>query len=145
MTVQKKKDVWEDAGVEFYQESYPSGSKAPNTTQRRPSRFSIPLPSHTARRGSLLQGRHKSAARRKPSLARNAVGAGLTYNSTMAAVDVNGTTANANDIQVAILPDLSAETILNERKTWEELLRIKTMPVPMAQKKLLKAQLAVSS
>lgn len=59
------------------------------------------------------------------------------------AADANGTTTNANDIQVEILPDLSEDTILNEKKTWEELQRIKSMPVPMAQKKLLKAQLAV--
>lgn len=149
VTAQKKKDVWEDVGSEFYQESYPSGSKPPSTTHhRRPSRLAIPLPSHTARRGSLLQGgRHnKSGARRKNThlTVNNTHGRGLTYNtSTMAVGDAHGTTTNANDIQVAILPDLSEETILNEKKTWEELLRIKTMPVPMGQKKQLKAQLAV--
>ncbi|CAL8110634.1 unnamed protein product [Orchesella dallaii] len=135
----RKKDVWEEAGSEFYTESYPSGSKTPNTHQRRPSRLAIPLPSHTARRGSLLQGsRHfgKSGHRRKPSVT------ALTYTSTMAATEnANGTTTNANDIQVSILPDLSEGTILNEKKTWEELLRIKSMPVPMAQKRQLKAQL----
>ncbi|ODN05693.1 Transmembrane channel-like protein 7 [Orchesella cincta] len=135
----RKKDVWEEANAEFYTESYPSGSKTPTTHHRRPSRLAIPLPSHTARRGSLLQGsRHfgKSGHRRKPSVT------ALTYTSTMAATEnANGTTTNANDIQVAILPDLSEGTILNEKKTWEELHRIKSMPVPMTQKRQLKAQL----
>jgi len=49
----KKKNVWEEAGAEFYQESYPSGSGQPEENAvAKSSRCSIPLPSHTARKNS---------------------------------------------------------------------------------------------
>lgn len=41
------------------------------------------------------------------------------------------------------MPDLS-ENLINEERTWEEIHEIKQLPVPMAQKRELKAQLQVS-
>lgn len=41
------------------------------------------------------------------------------------------------------MPDLS-ENLINEERTWEEINQIKSMLVPMAEKKQLKAQLQVS-
>lgn len=54
-----------------------------------------------------------------------------------------GATTTANDVQVAMMPDLS-ENLTDEERIWEEIHEIKSMPVPMAQKKELKAQLQVS-
>jgi hypothetical protein len=58
----KKKDVWQEAGGEFYQEQYPCGSgqaassdnNVNETTQRRVPRPHIPLPSQTARRNTFI-------------------------------------------------------------------------------------------
>lgn len=61
VTGKKKKEIWEEAGNEFYQERYPCGSAQASstvdladTTQRRVSRNHIPLPSQTARRNSFI-------------------------------------------------------------------------------------------
>ncbi len=54
-----------------------------------------------------------------------------------------GTANVTNDVQVSVLPDLADMTIPNERKRWEELHKIKTMPINMAAKRELKAQLTV--
>jgi hypothetical protein len=43
-----------------------------------------------------------------------------------------------------MLPDLS-ENLSNEQTTWEEIMQIKSMPVPMSQKKEMKAKILVSS
>lgn len=51
--------------------------------------------------------------------------------------------ATPNDVHVAMMPDLS-EDLNDEERIWEEILLIKKMPVRMAQKKELKAQLQVS-
>ncbi|XP_037031445.1 transmembrane channel-like protein 7 isoform X2 [Bradysia coprophila] len=45
-----------------------------------------------------------------------------------------------HEVQVAMLPDLS-ENLTDEERIWEEIHEIKSMPVPMAQKKEMKAQL----
>lgn len=47
------------------------------------------------------------------------------------------------DVQVSMLPDLS-ENLPNEQTTWEDIMQIKAMPVPMAQKKDMKAKILVS-
>jgi hypothetical protein len=54
VTEKKKKDVWQEAGGEFYLESYPSGSGQQERpgNHRKSSRLNIPLPSQTARRNS---------------------------------------------------------------------------------------------
>lgn len=46
------------------------------------------------------------------------------------------------EVQVAMLPDLSQD-LTDEERIWEEIHEIKTMPVSMAQKKEMKAQLQV--
>lgn len=51
--------------------------------------------------------------------------------------------ATPNEVQVAMMPDLS-ENMTDEERIWEEIQEIKRMPVRMAQKKELKAQLQVS-
>ena len=59
VTEKKKKDVWQEAGGEFYQESYPSGSGPQDQPgrNRKSNRHNIPLPSQTARRNSYAYSR----------------------------------------------------------------------------------------
>lgn len=52
--------------------------------------------------------------------------------------------STTHDVQVAMMPDLS-ENLSNEQTTWEEIMQIKAMPVPMIQKKELKAKLQVNT
>jgi len=61
------------------------------------------------------------------------------------AAGVTTNLANVNDVHVAVLPDLSNEEIPDERITFDELDKLKTLPVSMSQKRLLKSQLAVSN
>ncbi|CAB3247219.1 unnamed protein product [Arctia plantaginis] len=49
-------------------------------------------------------------------------------------------TTQSRDIHLSMLPDLS-ENLSNEERTWEEIMQIKAMPVPMNQKRDLKARL----
>lgn len=49
----------------------------------------------------------------------------------------------AGDVQVSMLPDLSQD-ISTEQVIWEEIMQIKAMPVPMMQKKEMKAKILVS-
>lgn len=50
----------------------------------------------------------------------------------------------AADVQVSMLPDLS-ENLSNEQTTWEEIMQIKALPIPMAQKKEMKAKILVKT
>lgn len=43
-----------------------------------------------------------------------------------------------------MMPDLSQD-ISTEQTTWEEIMQIKAMPVPMSQKKEMKAKILVSA
>lgn len=52
--------------------------------------------------------------------------------------------STAVDVQVSMMPDLSQD-ISTEQTTWEEIMLIKAMPVPMAQKKEMKAKILVST
>lgn len=49
-----------------------------------------------------------------------------------------------NDVQLSMMPDLS-EFSANEKTTWLEIQEIKAMPIPMSQKKEIKAKLQVGS
>ncbi|KAI8433575.1 hypothetical protein MSG28_015596 [Choristoneura fumiferana] len=49
-------------------------------------------------------------------------------------------TTQSRDHHLSMLPDLS-ENLSNEERTWEEIMQIKAMPVPMNQKRELKARL----
>lgn len=48
----------------------------------------------------------------------------------------------AADVEASMLPDLS-QNFSNEQTTWEEIMQIKAMPIPMSQKKQLKDKLQV--
>lgn len=55
-----------------------------------------------------------------------------------------GSHQNHHDVQVSMLPDLSAD-LTDEERIWEEILQIKSMPIAMRQKKEMKTQLQNST
>ncbi|XP_058829414.1 transmembrane channel-like protein 7 [Topomyia yanbarensis] len=119
-----KTQGWEEAGGEFYQESYPADLEG---MQRDPSKIATLLPSK--------QTRNATTRRVRPSQQDTK---GTRRRTSFSTVARRG--SQYHDIQVATLPDLS-ENLINEERTWEEIQEIKSMPVPMAQKREMKAQL----
>ncbi|KAJ8876070.1 hypothetical protein PR048_023978 [Dryococelus australis] len=119
---------WEEAGAEFYQESYPADVDL-EVLQRDPSHIATLLPSKQSRvaTSKRTRGEVKPTLRRRTSTRSR-------YASTARRPSA------AHDIHVAMLPDLS-ENLSNEERTWEEIMQIKAMPVSMTQKKELKAKL----
>ncbi|KAJ6628029.1 Transmembrane channel-like protein 7 [Pseudolycoriella hygida] len=123
---------WEEAGSEFYQESYPTDLDG--AIHKDPSAIATLLPSKqnrfaTTRRVRPGQQDTKTSKRRQSSTTVN-----RRKNSTVRRGSQH------NEVQVAMLPDLS-ENLTDEERIWEEIHEIKSMPVPMAQKKEMKAQL----
>lgn len=121
---QGSKQGWEEAGGEFYQESYPADLEG---MQRDPSKIATLLPSK--------QTRNATTRRVRPSQQDTK---GTRRRTSFSTVARRG--SQYHEIQVATLPDLS-ENLINEERTWEEIQEIKSMPVPMAQKREMKAQL----
>ncbi|XP_055621238.1 transmembrane channel-like protein 7 [Toxorhynchites rutilus septentrionalis] len=119
-----KTQGWEEAGGEFYQESYPADLEG---MQRDPSKIATLLPSK--------QTRNATTRRVRPSQQDTK---GTRRRTSFSTVARRG--SQYHEIQVATLPDLS-ENLINEERTWEEIQEIKSMPVPMAQKREMKAQL----
>ncbi|XP_049781424.1 transmembrane channel-like protein 7 isoform X1 [Schistocerca cancellata] len=119
---------WEEAGSEFYQESYPADVDL-EALQRDPSHIATLLPSKQSRAATAkrVRGDAKPTLRRRTSTRSRCHS---TARRTSAAVDTH----------VAMLPDLS-EIKSNEERTWEEIMQIKAMPVSMSQKKELKSKL----
>lgn len=71
-------------------------------------------------------GRHGTFGRTvTTNVGYNTCGAGTIYDNT------------------GVLPDLTDLSIPNEQKRWEEVQKIRTLPIPMAQKRELKTQLTV--
>ncbi|CAK9804247.1 Transmembrane channel-like protein 7 [Anthophora quadrimaculata] len=123
---------WEEAGAEFYQESYPAAIEADlqQALQRDPSHIATLLPSKKSRVATTKRIRNdtKTTLRRRTSTRSR----GTTTSRRMS--------TNIHDAAVSMLPDLS-ENLSNEERTWEEIMQIKAMPVCMAQKIQLKNQL----
>ncbi|XP_055705187.1 transmembrane channel-like protein 7 [Phlebotomus papatasi] len=126
-----KTQGWEEAGGEFYQESYPVGADW-DGMQRDPAAIATLLPSKqnryaTTRRVRQGQQENRTSRRRQSVTA-------TRRSSTFRGFQQN------QEVQVAMLPDLS-ENLTDEERIWEEIHEIKSMPVSMAQKKEMKAQL----
>lgn len=99
---------------------------------------SSPATTRGTRNGLTIDGR---LTRRRLSHAGQATGTRRRRNS--GTVRGGGSQqATPNDVQVAMMPDLS-EDMNDEERIWEEIHEIKRMPVRMAQKRELKAQLQV--
>ncbi|XP_012530672.2 transmembrane channel-like protein 7 [Monomorium pharaonis] len=123
---------WEEAGAEFYQESYPVAMEADlqQALQKDPSHIATLLPSKKSRVATAKRIRNdtKTTLRRRTSTRSR----GTTTSRRMS--------TNVHDVAVSMLPDLS-ENLSNEERTWEEIMQIKAMPVCMSQKIQLKNQL----
>ncbi|XP_063370532.1 transmembrane channel-like protein 7 isoform X2 [Cydia amplana] len=111
---------WEEAGGEFYQELYPGAEQElfDNLQRADANKLATLLPSKQARTTTVKRVRSQNE-RRQSTYAR---------------------TTQSRDIHLSMLPDLS-ENLSNEERTWEEIMQIKAMPVPMSQKRDLKARL----
>ncbi|XP_059608527.1 transmembrane channel-like protein 7 [Phlebotomus argentipes] len=125
-----KTQGWEEAGGEFYQESYPVGADW-DGMQRDPAAIATLLPSKqnryaTTRRVRPGQNDNRTSRRRQSVT-------GPRRTSTFRGAQIQ-------EVQVAMLPDLS-ENLTDEERIWEEIHEIKAMPVTMGQKKEMKAQL----
>ncbi|CAG4993104.1 unnamed protein product [Colias eurytheme] len=116
----KRHEGWEEAGGEFYQELYPGGEQElfDNLQRADAAKLATLLPSKQARTTTVKRTRSQNE-RRQSTFAR---------------------TMQSRDIHLSMLPDLS-ENLSNEERTWEEIMQIKAMPVPMHQKRDLKARL----
>uniref|UniRef100_A0A336K0Y5 CSON009951 protein n=1 Tax=Culicoides sonorensis TaxID=179676 RepID=A0A336K0Y5_CULSO len=137
-----KTQGWEEAGAEFYQESYPGDLEGLQRSD--PSKLATLLPSKqnrnatTRRQRSSSQYTYTKGTRRRPSYSTGAGPLTTTIRTTAATVTRRG--SQYQEVQVAMLPDLS-ENLTDEERTWDEIREIKAMPVPMSQKKEMKAQL----
>ncbi|XP_060519239.1 transmembrane channel-like protein 7 [Cylas formicarius] len=134
----KKKNTrsqgWEEAGSEFYQESYPGDAEI-EVLCKDPKRLATLLPSKqtraiaatlrlrtndtrtnksTLRRYPTSRSRRDSTAHRRPSL--------------------------AGEVQVSMLPDLS-EMKSDEQTAWEEIMKLKGLPLHMSEKREQKSKI----
>ncbi|KAF5296394.1 hypothetical protein FQA39_LY12513 [Lamprigera yunnana] len=124
---------WEEAGGEFYQESYPSTDTDFDVLQKDPHHLTTLLPSKQTRAAAATIKRIRTSTDTKTF--RRQTSSRSRKNST--------TTRRASttvDVQVSMLPDLS-ENLSNEQRTWEEIMQIKALPISMMQKKEMKAKL----
>ncbi|XP_052747776.1 transmembrane channel-like protein 7 [Galleria mellonella] len=117
----KRQEGWEEAGGEFYQELYPGQEQElfENLQRADAAKLATLLPSKQARNTTTVKRVRSQNERRQSTYAR---------------------TTQSRDIHLAMLPDLS-ENLSNEERTWEEIMQIKAMPIPMMQKRDLKARL----
>ncbi|XP_068624500.1 transmembrane channel-like protein 7 [Battus philenor] len=117
----KRQEGWEEAGGEFYQELYPGGEQElfENLQRADAAKLATLLPSKQARNTTTVKRCRSQNERRQSTFAR---------------------TTQSRDIHLSMLPDLS-ENLSNEERSWEEIMQIKAMPVPMGQKRELKARL----
>lgn len=116
----KRIEGWEEAGGEFYQELYPGNEQEVFDNLQKTDARKLPtlLPSKQVRNTTVKRVRSQNE-RRQSTYAR---------------------TTQSRDVHLSMLPDLS-ENLSNEERTWEEIMQIKAMPVPMLQKRDIKARL----
>ncbi|GAB0099050.1 Transmembrane channel-like protein [Sergentomyia squamirostris] len=127
-----KAQGWEEAGGEFYQESYPVGADW-DGMQRDPAAIATLLPSK--------QNRYATTRRVRPGQMDNRTNRRRqSVTATRRTSTFRGVQQHNQEVQVAMLPDLS-ENLTDEERIWEEIHEIKSMPVSMVQKKEMKAQL----
>ncbi|CAG9790162.1 unnamed protein product [Diatraea saccharalis] len=117
----KRHEGWEEAGGEFYQELYPGAEQDlfEHLQRADAAKLATLLPSKQARNTTTVKRARSQNDRRQSTYAR---------------------TTQSRDIHLSMMPDLS-ENLSNEERTWEEIMLIKAMPVPMNQKRELKEKL----
>ncbi|KAL1518194.1 hypothetical protein ABEB36_001855 [Hypothenemus hampei] len=118
---------WEEAGAEFYQESYP-GDGDIESLWKDPNRLATLLPSKQTRAvAATIRLRTQDTRTNKSTVRRYATGRSRR-DSTRRTSTIGG------DVHVSMLPDLS-EMRSNEETAWEEIMMIKEKPIPMARKR----------
>ncbi|KAG5896068.1 hypothetical protein JTB14_006857 [Gonioctena quinquepunctata] len=125
---------WEEAGSEFYQESYPVDTEI-EVLQRDPKQLATLLPSKQTRAAAATIRLRTNDYRTNNRTVRRHTNSRSRREST-----VNRRTSTAGDVQVSMLPDLS-EMRTNEETSWEEIMQIKALPIPMSQKKEMKIRI----
>ncbi|CAB3362866.1 Hypothetical predicted protein [Cloeon dipterum] len=135
--------VWEEAGGEFYQESYP-GATTSTSNENADTADAAAHRDAAAHLATMLpskQAQHtmgKATTRRSRNEGKQSTRKRTGNRSRFNTVRRE---SNINDVHVSVLPDFAVENIPNEERTWEEIMQIKAMPVNMAQKRELKAKL----
>ncbi|XP_050296634.1 transmembrane channel-like protein 7 [Anthonomus grandis grandis] len=133
---------WEEAGAEFYQESYP-GDADMEAIWKDPKRLATLLPSKQTRAvAATIRLRtndtrtSRSTRTNKSTVRRHTQNRSHRRDSTVhrRASTIGG------DVQVSMLPDLS-EMRSNEETAWEEIMKIKELPIPMSKKREEKAKI----
>ncbi|KAE8742635.1 hypothetical protein FOCC_FOCC011814 [Frankliniella occidentalis] len=124
---------WEEAGGEFYQESYPGCEADLDSMHQNPSNIATLLPSKQNRTATYSKKYDTKGTLRRRTASRS------QCHNTIRRPSMAPVSQAATDLG-ALLPDLS-ENLSNEERTWEEIMQIKAMPVSMAQKKEHKAKL----
>ncbi|CAH0546181.1 unnamed protein product [Brassicogethes aeneus] len=124
---------WEPAGSEFYQESYPMDAE--EIMPQDPKHLATLLPSKQSRAGATL--RLRTYDQRTATTRRWQATNQTQKDSTDTAQHRR---PSQGEVQVSMLPDLS-QNLSNEQSTWEEVMLIKAMPIPMDEKKKLKEKI----
>lgn len=119
---------WEEAGSEFYQENYSVDADSVEYLHKDPKHIATLLPSKQSRTAATMKngknGTNFKTMRKTSTRSRR----DSTIYGRGASTTIGG------DVSISMLPDLS-QNLSNEETTWEEIMEIKAMPVPMAQKK----------
>ncbi|XP_022915782.2 transmembrane channel-like protein 7 [Onthophagus taurus] len=130
---------WEDAGVEFYQENYLSNEvELQEVLRKDPKHLATLLPSKQNRAYSTMRMHCTDTKSRTVRTVRR-----QTTTRSWRRENTGRRPSVAAEVQVAMLPDLS-EPISNEQTAWEQVMRIKELPIPMAEKKLMKMKIQSS-
>nr|CAI5869284.1 unnamed protein product [Callosobruchus analis] len=125
---------WEDAGSDFYQESYPLDPEF-EVLQNDPKHLHTLLPSKQTRAAvATIRMRTNDYRSSKSTVRRHT--ASRTRSRRDSTVH-RRTSTIGGDVQLSMLPDLS-EMKTNEESAWEEVMRLKELPIPMAQKREMK-------
>ncbi|CAG9816289.1 unnamed protein product [Phaedon cochleariae] len=125
---------WEEAGSEFYQESYPIDADI-EVLQKDPKHLATLLPSKQNRTAAATIRHRTNDTRTNNRTVRRRTATHSRRDST-----VQRRASAAGEVQVSMLPDLS-EMRTNEQTSWEEIMQIKTLPLPMREKKEMKAKI----
>lgn len=123
---------WEEAKDEFYQESYPTDADFEGI-ERDPQKITTLLPSQ----------QNRVTTTRKKNNTKDIKNRNTIKQRTISRTNYYTTSRRQSVLQenyIAMMPDLS-ENLSNERTTWEEIMKIKDLPISMTQKKEQKAKL----
>lgn len=126
-----KAQGWEEAKDEFYQESYHTDVDL-DVIEKDPQKITTLLPSQQNRMTTVNVKAQKDFKNRNTIKQRSI--SKTNYYTTTRRQSV------MQENYIAMMPDLS-ENLSNERTTWEEIMKIKDLPISMSQKKEQKAKL----